>query len=213
MAKRRARGDGAIYFDAVNNLWIGAIDVSADPAGRRRRAKVSGRTKTQALLKLRELRRRVDAGEPLGHDRVTVAEAVQDFLERGLPAGLASNTRYVVGLYAGRFGESCGGRRLSNVSTRDVEDFLGTLGRGGRGTADVGDRPRCRRPSARPCHSSGLATARTQRGQTYGPARGSRRGRPPDIDSGRYRGSVGRCRYRPMDTVARDRCRHGLSHW
>ncbi len=106
MAKRRARGDGAIYFDAVNNLWIGAIDLATDPAGRRRRAKVSGRTKTQALVKLREMRRRVDAGEALGHDRVTVAEAVQDFLERGLAAGLASNTRYVLGLYAGRFAES-----------------------------------------------------------------------------------------------------------
>lgn len=127
MSGRRARGDGSVYFDDTNHLWIGAIDLPTDPAGRRRRAKVSGRTKTQALTKLRELRRRAAAGESLGHDRITVAQAVQDFLDRGLPAGLASNTRYVLGLYAGRFAESCGGRRLLNVSTRDVEDFLGIL--------------------------------------------------------------------------------------
>lgn len=127
LSKRRSRGDGSVYFDVTNRLWIGAIDLPADAGGRRRRAKVSGRTKTQALIKLRELRRRADAGDALGHERITVAQAVEDFLDRGLPAGLASNTRYVLGLYAGRFAASCGGRRLLALTTRDVEDFLRTL--------------------------------------------------------------------------------------
>jgi len=132
VAKRRARGDGSVYFDASNRVWIGALDAGADAAGKRRRLKVSGRTRTLALASLRELRRRVETGDVTTHDRITVRQAVDDFLGRGLPPQLASNTRYVLCLYAGRFADHCGGRRLRDLTTRDVEDWLQHLATEGK---------------------------------------------------------------------------------
>lgn len=127
MATRRSKGDGSIYFDRSNRIWIGALDLGPDGAGRRRRLKTSGRTKTEAATRLRELAHRVDAGDVVTHDRVSVAQAAEDFLVRGLSPTLASNTRYVLGHYAGRFAECCGAHRLRTLSTRDVEDFLASL--------------------------------------------------------------------------------------
>ncbi|MHB8449287.1 MAG: hypothetical protein ACYDAQ_02295 [Mycobacteriales bacterium] len=95
MARRRAKGDGAVYFDQIAGGWYGAVDLGRDAAGRRRRMKTRGcANKTTALRQLQELRRRAGAGEVLTADRVTVRHAVEDFLARGLAPDLASNTRY-----------------------------------------------------------------------------------------------------------------------
>jgi integrase len=127
MSKRRARGDGAVYFDAANNTWIGALDLGTDATGRRRRLKVSGRTKTAALHRLRDLRHRIEAGDVITHDKITVRTAAEDFVGRGLPPRLASNTRYLIKLFAQRFSDACGGLTLRSLATRDVEDFLQEL--------------------------------------------------------------------------------------
>ena len=45
---RRARGDGAVYFDADRGCWVGSVDIGRDPqTGLRRRRKVSAATKTE----------------------------------------------------------------------------------------------------------------------------------------------------------------------
>jgi integrase len=124
VTKRRSRGDGSVYFDAANQTWVGALDLGTDATGRRRRVKVSGRTKTIALNRLRDMAHRVDAGDTPRYDRITVAHAVEDYLTRGLSPRLASNTRYLTSLYAGRFAETCGGLPLRELTTRHVEDFL-----------------------------------------------------------------------------------------
>lgn len=127
MTKRRSRGDGSVYFDTANNTWIGALDLGLDAAGVRRRFKVSGRTKTIALARLRELAHRVDAGETPTHDKITVRQAVDDYLDRGLSSRLASNTRYITTLYARRLADTCGALSLRTLTTRHVEDFLQAL--------------------------------------------------------------------------------------
>jgi hypothetical protein len=104
--ERRARGDCAVYFDAASNSRIGALDLGRDAAGRGQRLEVSGRTRTVALHRLRELRRRLEAGDVTTHDKMLVPPVTEDFLERGLPPRLASNTRYLIKLYAQRFADS-----------------------------------------------------------------------------------------------------------
>ena len=132
MTKRRSRGDGSVYYDAANDTWIGALDLGRDATGVRRRVKVSGRTKTIALARLRQLSHRLDAGDRPDHDKITVADAVTDYLERGLSPRLASNTRYVTGLYAKRLARTCGGLTLRELTTRHVEDFLAELAAEGK---------------------------------------------------------------------------------
>jgi hypothetical protein len=57
---RRARGEGTIFHDEERERWIGQIDLGLGPDGRRRRRKVSGRTRAETARKLRELRRAED---------------------------------------------------------------------------------------------------------------------------------------------------------
>jgi integrase len=142
VTKRRSRGDGAVYFDAANNTWIGALDLGRDATGVRRRLKVSGRTKTIALARLRELAHRIAAGDTPTHDKITVRQAVDDYLDRGLSSRLASNTRYLTTLYARRLADICGGLPLRSLTTRHVEDFL----------AELADEGKSDRPHRRPVH-------------------------------------------------------------
>lgn len=131
---RRSKGDGGLYFDAANGVWVGCVDLGRDAAGKRRRAKVHGRTKTAALTKLRDLRNRADRGEIVTHDRMTVEQAVADWISRGMKADLASNTRYLNTLMANYFAESCGARALPRLTVRDVEDYLARLAAEGKAT-------------------------------------------------------------------------------
>jgi integrase len=80
---RRGHGDDSIYFDTANNRWTGAISLGHGPDGKRRRRKVTGRTKTEVKGKLRELREEVAAGQRLSA-RYTVRRAVEDWLREGL---------------------------------------------------------------------------------------------------------------------------------
>jgi hypothetical protein len=76
---RRGHGDDSIYFDAANNRWTGAISLGHGPDGKRRRRKVTGRTKTEVKGKLRVLRDEVAAGTQTSA-RYTVKRAVEDWL-------------------------------------------------------------------------------------------------------------------------------------
>src|SRR5438067_5337987 len=70
---------------------------------------------------------RLDAGDIPRYDKIPVAHAVADYLDRGLSPRLASNTRYLTSLYAGRFAETCGALPLRDLTTRHVEDVLADL--------------------------------------------------------------------------------------
>jgi hypothetical protein len=56
---RRGHGEDSIYFDRANNCWVGAVSLG-HKAGKRVRRKVTGRTKTEVMTKLRHLRNELD---------------------------------------------------------------------------------------------------------------------------------------------------------
>ena len=56
----RARGDGSLFYDEADRLWIGRIDLGRDADGKRRRRTVKAKTKTEAAKKLREIRTGVE---------------------------------------------------------------------------------------------------------------------------------------------------------
>jgi integrase len=93
---RRDHGQGGLYRDEAKNLWVGALDLGTDGAGKRRRVKVTGRTKTEARNKLADARRRVEDGLPVGDQMTTVAQFLDEWLATGLPSSVKSaNTRAV----------------------------------------------------------------------------------------------------------------------
>lgn len=90
MGQRRGHGDGSLFFDDQRGRWIGLIDLGHDGAGKRRRRKVTGRTRAEARARLAELRKDVDAGLPIGPARATVGEVLEDWLAKGLPPSAKS---------------------------------------------------------------------------------------------------------------------------
>ena len=75
MTERRSRGEGGLSWSESRQRWIGRVSVGFTTMGKRRVVTVSGRTKTEAKAKLREVMRDGDR---------TVAEAVEDWLAHGM---------------------------------------------------------------------------------------------------------------------------------
>ena len=61
-ARRRGRGEDAIYFDATKNRYVGAVSLGFGPDGKRIRRKVTGRTKQEVRDKLKALHAELDRG-------------------------------------------------------------------------------------------------------------------------------------------------------
>src|SRR6185369_16812739 len=53
--KRRGRGEGSIYFDEAAGRWCATVSRGVDARGKRRRRKVTGKTKAEVQTTLREL--------------------------------------------------------------------------------------------------------------------------------------------------------------
>jgi hypothetical protein len=73
-AKRRGRGEDAIYWDESKGRWYGSVRLGFDSGGKRPQRKVSGKTKTKTEVKdkLKELHSDLEAGvltRTAGHPR------------------------------------------------------------------------------------------------------------------------------------------------
>jgi hypothetical protein len=84
VAERRSRGEGGLSWNEARQRWIGRVSVGFTAMGKRRVVTVSGRTKTEAKAKLREVLRDHEDGLPTERRRYTVAEAVEDWLAHGM---------------------------------------------------------------------------------------------------------------------------------
>ncbi|MBQ1157732.1 tyrosine-type recombinase/integrase [Streptomyces sp. A73] len=120
---KRGQGEDSIYWDKSKNLYVGAISDGFTPSGKRRRHKVTGKTKTVVRRKLRELRKELDAGTRVPA-RYTAGEAVKDWLKRGL----TGRDDATVELYRG-FAEKhviplIGKAKLKELTADDVDDWL-----------------------------------------------------------------------------------------
>jgi integrase len=125
-AHRRNRGGDAIYFDAANNCWTGAVSLGFAPDGKRRiRRKVTGKTKTQVKDKLKALRRELDAGIHSSQS-YTMALCIEDWLSQGL-TGLSPSTvanyRYLADHAVSRLGAV----KLRNLTAKHVQVALAEL--------------------------------------------------------------------------------------
>jgi hypothetical protein len=129
MTARRSRGDGSIYWDQPRQRWIATIAVGFNPAGKRITRKASGRTKTEARTKLKDLVRVHEDGTATTQRGYTVAGAVTDWLDYGLtdrdPATLAAK-RSLAGQH---IIPALGARKLTELSAEDVDRWLAAKAR------------------------------------------------------------------------------------
>jgi hypothetical protein len=123
-AQRAGHGADTIYWDPVKKSYVGAVSLGYAPNGKRRRPKVYGKTKTEVRNKIRDLKKEMQTGvkAPANY---TVADAVNDWLERGLKGrdekGTIGKNRSMANKHLIPF---IGKAKLKDLSADDVDDWL-----------------------------------------------------------------------------------------
>jgi integrase len=135
--RRRGHGEDAIYFDHDGDChdgrhhrgcpgrWRGVISLGFDAAGKRRRKKVSGKTKTEVRDKLKSLHADLDAGIRTPHS-YTLEKAVADWLAGGLPGRTAKTTATNHDALKPLVAD-LGSTRLADLSAHDVRSALADM--------------------------------------------------------------------------------------
>ncbi|UNO40710.1 site-specific integrase [Streptomyces sp. MST-110588] len=124
MTKRRSRGDGGLHWDDKRQRWIATASLGFDPSGKRIVKRASGKTKTAAKDKLKEVLRDYEDGLAIAPTGYTVKDAVTDWLAYGLagrdPQTVTTNTilcnNHVI--------PALGARKLRDLSADDVDKWL-----------------------------------------------------------------------------------------
>lgn len=135
MAQRRGHGEGSIFFEEARSRWVGTVDLGNDGTGKRRRAKGTGRTKTEVRDKLRALQHQAGAGLPVGDGSLTFGAYLDRWLAEVLPArakvkssNTVDNYRWAVERH---LRPALGAERLRSLSPEDVEGLLRRLAEDG----------------------------------------------------------------------------------
>ena len=124
MTARRSRGDGGLHWDEARQRWVATITVGHTPSGKRVVRKSSGRTKTEARNRLKEIVRDHDDGVLVSAQSYTVQQAVQDWLDHGLGGRDPSTVQTVRNLALRHVVPALGRRKLRELSAEDVDHWL-----------------------------------------------------------------------------------------
>jgi len=113
-----------MYFDHANNYWVAAVSLGYK-GGKRVRRKVTGRTKTEVKLKLRDLHRDLDKGiRPSA--TYTVGDALDDWLANGL-SGRSDRTKELYQDTVKPLRERLDEVKLKELTAGDVQETLDAL--------------------------------------------------------------------------------------
>jgi integrase len=122
--KRRARGQHGVYFDAARNRYVAQATVGYDGRGKRIVKKGTGTSESAALRNLRARIKEYEDGLVVGWDRVTVAQAVESWLELGR-SDVGERTREGnEDAYRLHIKPHLGGRRLKDLHPDEVDRWL-----------------------------------------------------------------------------------------
>jgi integrase len=124
MTKRRSRGDGALYWSEQRQRWIAEVTIGYTPAGKRIVRRGSGRTKTEANAKLKDVLRDKEDGLTIAPNCVTVADAVNDWLTYGLSKRAKGTRDNYTTLARTHIVTGLGARKLRDLSASDVDRWL-----------------------------------------------------------------------------------------
>jgi integrase len=143
MAARRRRGEDGISFEHRGpcrdperhrhcpGLWRGEITLGYDGDGKRARRKVSGKTKTAVVDKLRELHTDLHQGivPKAGYANYTLRRAAEDWLANGLDGRAASTVKKNQNMVEPIL-KVVGDRKLRDLSAAEVRRALSQMATG-----------------------------------------------------------------------------------
>ena len=124
MTARRSRGDGGLHWDEKRQRWIASASLGYDPSGKRIVKKGSGRTKTEAKNKLKEILRDYDDGLAIAPTNYTVKDAVLDWLTYGLTGRDEGTVETCTNLCQNHVIPSLGARKLRDLGAEEVDRWL-----------------------------------------------------------------------------------------
>ncbi len=120
MTKRRSRADGGLHWDERRQRWIATANLGFDPSGKRIVKRGSGKTKTEAKSKLKEVLRDHEGGLAIA----PVKDAVTDWLTYGLVGIDPSTAGTCATLCRRHIIPSLGARKLRDLNAEDVDRWL-----------------------------------------------------------------------------------------
>lgn len=126
MTKRRSRGDGGLHWDDKRQRWIATASLGYDPSGKRIVKRGSGKTKTEAKNKLKEVLRDYEDGLAIAPADYTVERAVNDWLAFGLNGRDPATVKTCTILCRTHIIPALGARKLRDLSAEDVDKWLAT---------------------------------------------------------------------------------------
>lgn len=124
MTKRRGRGEGGLHWDEKRQRWIASVTTGYTPAGKRIVRRGSGKTKTEAREKLKQVLRDHEDGLAIAPTGYTVAMAVTDWLAYGLSGQSQPTIDKYTSLATTHVIPSLGARKLRDLSAEDVDKWL-----------------------------------------------------------------------------------------
>ncbi|MET8974716.1 tyrosine-type recombinase/integrase [Streptomyces sp. NPDC004539] len=124
MAARRSRGDGGLHWDDKRQRWIATASLGFLPNGKRNVKRASGKTKTEAKNKLKEVLRDYEDGLAIAPTGYTVKDAVTDWLTYGRNGLDAGTVRMDKSMCKNHIVPDLGARKLRDLSADDVDKWL-----------------------------------------------------------------------------------------
>jgi integrase len=123
MAKRRGRGEGAVY-QRSDGRWAGSVDLGWVD-GKRKRKTVYGDTQAEVQTRIRTLLNDLDKGLAPADDRLTVGDFLDHWLEQTAKPKLRySSYRGYEQIVRLHLRPDLGKIRLSKLTADDVEGFI-----------------------------------------------------------------------------------------
>jgi integrase len=127
MTERRTRGDGSLYWHDKRQRWIATVTVGYDGRGKRIVRSASGRSRTEAKSKLRELKRDEADGISAANSAITVRQAVEDWLTYGISRRSSTTVKKYRVMAAKHIFRPLGARKLRDLSATEVDRWLSRL--------------------------------------------------------------------------------------
>ena len=125
MATRRSPGEGGVHWNETRKRWVATAQLGFRPNGKRLVRTATGRTKTEAKNKLKQLLRNKDDGFTESK-RFTVANALEGWLRFGL-SGRSTNTVSTCTILTNtHIIPELGARKLQDLTADDVDRWLAT---------------------------------------------------------------------------------------
>ncbi|MGH3382657.1 MAG: Arm DNA-binding domain-containing protein, partial [Actinoallomurus sp.] len=124
MTKRRSRGDGGLHWDKHRERWIASVTIGYTPEGKRIIKRGSGKTKTEAKQKLKEVLRKLDDGLPIEPNGYTVRDAVDAWFRYGLRGRDDETVTNYRSLAEKHIIPDLGKRKLPRLDADDVDTWL-----------------------------------------------------------------------------------------